>query len=55
MTTVFMPLNEEMAQLVTAHGDLLEEPKVPECLLMLFSHVASYRPVMEAWKKRGFF
>jgi hypothetical protein len=50
MSTVFQPMNEEMARLVTQHADLIEEIDTPECLLDLYAHVAAYRPVLEAWK-----
>ena len=54
MTSVFTPLNEEMARLITAHADLIEEPEMPECLLELYAHIAAYRPVIEQWKTGDF-
>lgn len=54
MSTVFQPLNEEMAALVTSHGDLVEEVTTPECLLELYAHVVAYRPVLDAWSKGDF-
>ncbi len=50
-TVVFMPLNEEMALLVTKHSDLLIETHIPQCLLDLSAHVHGYRGVIAAWGK----
>ena len=49
MSIVFQPMNEEMAQLVTDHADLIEEAEMPIVLLDLYAHVAAYRPVLKAW------
>src|SRR5262249_37870131 len=54
MTEVFMPLNTRMAQLVTEHADLVEEPEMPPSLLKLCAHVEGYRAVLAAWKDGDF-
>jgi hypothetical protein len=54
MMSVFSPLNEETARLITAHADLIEEPEMPECLLELYAHVAAYRPIVDRWKTGDF-
>lgn len=54
MSTVFQPMNEEMARLITEHADLIEDIDTPQCLLDLYAHVAAYRPVLEAWKVGNF-
>ena len=50
MQTVFMPLNENMAQLVVKQADLLEEEEMPKCLRLLCAHVHGYKGVMAAWQ-----
>jgi len=54
MRHVFMPLNVRMVDVVTNKADLLEEPFVPECLLELCAHVASYQPVLKRWEDDDF-
>jgi hypothetical protein len=54
VTTVFMPINERLAELVTNYSDLIEEQEMPECLIELYAHVAGYRPVIEAWQSGDF-
>lgn len=49
MKHVFMPLNEQMAGVVSAHADLLEDSAMPPCLLQLAAHVNGYRGVIAAW------
>ena len=51
MQNVFMPLNLQMAQLITENADLLEEEQMPVCLLDLSAHVHSYKGVLAAWEK----
>jgi hypothetical protein len=50
MTTVFMPLNRQMRDLVVKRADLLEEAEVPEGLLQLCAHVAAYEAVVKRWE-----
>jgi hypothetical protein len=51
MTTVFMPLNREMQNVVVRNADLLRESEgIPSCLLDLCAHVAGYETVAERWR-----
>ena len=50
MTSVFMPLNERMQNLIIEHADLLDEPEMPNCLLMLCAHVSAYKSVLRQWE-----
>jgi hypothetical protein len=54
MTTVFMPLNREMRDLVVRRADLLEEPEIPGGLLDLCAHVAAYEAVLTRWQTGDF-
>ena len=47
VTTMFMPANERITQLVIEHADLVEEPEMPPCLLALRAHVAGYQAIKE--------
>ena len=51
MQNVFMPLNVQMAMLITENADLLENEKMPECLLILSAHVHGYKGILAAWEK----
>jgi len=51
MTTVFMPLNERMREIIIEHADLLDESEMPSCLLLLCAHVSAYRSVMRKWEQ----
>jgi hypothetical protein len=48
---VFMPLNARMEELVITKADLLDSTAMPQCLLDLVAHVASFRAVTAAWAK----
>src|SRR5262245_20332544 len=39
MTTVFMPINLRMYEIILSKSDLLIETKMPECLLQFCAHV----------------
>jgi hypothetical protein len=54
MRHVFMPLNVRMVDVVTNKADLLDEPYVPEFLLQLCAHVASYQAILERWDNEDF-
>jgi hypothetical protein len=54
MTEVFMPINEQMVQLIHDHADLLEEPELPNCLLQLSAHVAAQRAILKAWQTEDY-
>jgi hypothetical protein len=49
MSTVFVPLNQRMTDLVLMHADLIEEPDMPACLLTMCAHVAGYQAIVEQW------
>jgi hypothetical protein len=50
MTTVFMPVNERITQLVLEHADLIEEPEMPSCLLAVCAHVSGYQAIIKQWE-----
>jgi hypothetical protein len=54
MRHVFMPLNVRMVDVVTNKADLLDEPEVPECLLELCAHVATYQAILKRWEDEDF-
>ena len=54
MRHVFMPLNVRMVDVVTNKADLLDEPYVPEFLLQLCAHVASYQAILQQWDNEDF-
>jgi hypothetical protein len=54
MSTVFMPNNLQMYQLILSKSDLLIEPEMPDCLLDLCAHVTAYQTVLEKWKNNDF-
>jgi hypothetical protein len=47
ITTVFMPVNERITQLVFERADLIVEPEMPRCLLAVCAHAAGYRAIKE--------
>jgi hypothetical protein len=49
MTEVFMPLNEQMFEVITNNAELLVESEMPQPLLDVCAHVAGYRPVLKSW------
>ena len=51
MTTVFMPLNRRLRDAIVEHIDLLEEEVVPQVLLDVCAHVASYEAVLQRWEE----
>ena len=53
MQNVFMPLNLQMAELITKNADLLEGHLMPDCLLLLSAHVYGYKGILAAWEKGG--
>jgi hypothetical protein len=54
ITTVFMPLNRQMRDLVVGHADLLREREIDPCLLDLCAHVASYEAILKRWEDEDF-
>jgi hypothetical protein len=47
MTTVFMPINLRIYELIVSKADLLIERDMPECLRELGAHVAAYQTVLK--------
>ncbi|MHB8105188.1 MAG: hypothetical protein ACYDG5_06575 [Dehalococcoidales bacterium] len=54
MSEVFMPLNRRMEKIIVENADLLEDTKIPDCLLTLCAHVSSYKPVLKQWELGDF-
>jgi hypothetical protein len=54
ITTVFMPRNLHMYELIVTKGDLLLEPYMDESLLELTAHVASYQALLQRWEEGDF-
>ena len=50
MTTVFMPVNERITQLVIERADLIEEHEMPPCLLAVCAHVHGYQAIIKEWE-----
>jgi hypothetical protein len=54
MTTVFMPINLRIYELIVSKADLLIERDMPECLRELGAHVAAYQTVLKKWENNDF-
>jgi hypothetical protein len=54
MSTVFMPNNLRMYELVLSKSDLLIESEMPQCLLDFCAHVTAYQTVMKKWEINDF-
>jgi hypothetical protein len=54
MTTVFMPINLRIYELIVSKADLLIERDMPGCLRELCAHVASYQVVLKKWGNNDF-
>jgi hypothetical protein len=50
MTTVFMPMHQQMMELVLNSAHLIEEPEMPPCLLALCAHVHGYQAILKEWE-----
>jgi hypothetical protein len=50
MTTVFMPMHQQMMELVLNRAHLIEEPEMPACLLDLCAHVHGYQAILKDWE-----
>jgi hypothetical protein len=50
-TTVFMPINRRMYELVLSKADLLVEEVMPPVLLQLCAHVAGYEITAKRWER----
>ncbi len=49
VTAVFMPLNQQMVEIISAHADLLIERGMPQCLATLCGHSLSLQAVLSSW------
>jgi hypothetical protein len=54
ITTVILPMNEEMEKLVRSHWDLVENEEIQPSLIQLVAHTTGYRWVTERWKQSDF-
>src|SRR3954447_9762693 len=54
ITTVFMPLNRRMRDVVVGHADLIVEDDIPQCLLDLCAHVSAYEAILAQWERDDF-
>jgi hypothetical protein len=54
MTTVFMPLNRRMRDVIVDHADLLDEERIPDLLLEVCAHVAAYEAVLRQWEQSDY-
>jgi hypothetical protein len=54
VTTVILPMNEEMEKLVRSHWDLVENEEIQPSLIQLVAHTTGYRWVAERWKQSDF-
>lgn len=54
MSTVFMPTNLRMYELVLSKSDLLIESDMPSCLLEFCAHVTAYQTVIKKWENEDF-
>ena len=50
MTTVFVPVHQQMMELVLDRAHLIEEPDMPSCLLTLCAHVNGYQAILKEWE-----
>ncbi|QFU88417.1 hypothetical protein [Amycolatopsis sp. YIM 10] len=54
ISTVFMPLNRQMRDLIVTKAPLFDEESVPKCLLDLCAHVSAYEPILVSWDSGNF-
>ncbi len=54
MSTVFMPNNVKMYEIIQSKSDLLVESDMPKCLLELCTHVTTYQAVIKKWEDNDF-
>jgi hypothetical protein len=54
MTTVFMPMNKQLFDVILAKSDLLIEAEMPESMLLFCAHIAAYDAVLERWKEKDY-
>jgi hypothetical protein len=54
MSTVFMPLNRKMRDVIVGGVHLLEEDQVPGHLLTLCAHVSAYEAIIASWEEGNY-
>lgn len=54
ISSVFMPLNRQMMDLVVNRADLLDGTEIPECLLDLCAHISAYEALLQQWEKEDY-
>ncbi|MBI5950540.1 MAG: hypothetical protein HY865_02685 [Chloroflexi bacterium] len=54
MSTVFMPINLRIYEIILSKSDLLIETKMPECLLSFCAHVTAYQAVLKQWEDNDY-
>ena len=51
---VFVPQNEELAQIISEKAHLIIEEEMPACLKLFYLHHAGYKVVVEKWAMGDF-
>ncbi len=54
MSTVFMPRNLQLYDLIMSKSDLIIETDIPDCLKDLCAHVAAYQTLLKKWQDNDF-
>ncbi len=54
MTTVFMPQNLQVYELIISKADLLIGTDMPDCLKQFCAHIAVYKTVLKKWENQDF-
>jgi hypothetical protein len=54
VTTVFMPSNQQLYELIVSKADLIIETDMPDCLRYFCAHVAAYQVVLKKWEDGDF-
>ena len=51
LTKVFMPNNELVERLIIEKAYLMQEEKMPDCMLDFITHVSGYKALLAKWEK----
>lgn len=54
MSEVFMPLNLRMEQTLLANADLIDAEVMPDSVLALEAHIASFKPLLKRWEEKDY-
>ena len=54
MTTVFMPINLRIYEIILSKSELLIETEMPECLLLFCAHTTAYQAVIKKWEANDY-